>query len=131
MWWRLSTAPGSDPATKPKARAVIHKARWVSEAEFRFRGSATGLRGVNCVLQPPNIFPEWPDEASDRGGTSVSFTAHTSHLAKSHYAQRLLLQIHREKKSTKKGKKANRDTTQNVGCGGKSPFLFSTELGNP
>lgn len=69
MWWRLSTAPGSDPATKPRARAVIHKARWASEAELRFRGSATGLRGAKCDLQPSNIFPEWPDVASDRGGT--------------------------------------------------------------
>lgn len=67
--------PGSDPATKPRARAVIHKARWVSEAEFLFRGSATGFRVENCVLHPPNIFPEWPDEASDQGGTSVSLRA--------------------------------------------------------
>lgn len=69
MW---CTAPGSDPATKPRARAVIHKARWDREAGLRFGGSATGLRGENCVLQPPNIFPEWPVEASDQGGTSVS-----------------------------------------------------------
>lgn len=73
MWWRLST--GSDPATKPRASAVIHKAKCVSEAEFRFKVSATGLVGGNRVLQPPNIFPEWPYEASAMGGTWASLTA--------------------------------------------------------
>lgn len=63
MWWRLST--DSDPATNPRASATIHKARWANEAEFQCKGSATGRRGENCVLQPPNIFPEWPGEASD------------------------------------------------------------------
>lgn len=112
MWWRLSTAPGSDPATKPRARAVIHKARWVREAEFRFRGSSTGLWGANCVLQPPNIFPEWPDEASDQGGTSVE-----------PYSPILLtlpnLTMARDTRTDpqRKMKKKKRDTTQNVGCG--------------
>lgn len=63
MWWRLST--DSDPATNPRASAEIHKARWTSEAEFQGKGSATGRKGETCVLQPPNIFPEWPGEASD------------------------------------------------------------------
>lgn len=63
MCWRLST--DSDPATNPRASAEIHKARWTSEAEFQCKGSATGRRGETCVLQPPNIFPEWPREASD------------------------------------------------------------------
>lgn len=102
MWWRLSTAPGSDPATKPRARAVIHKARWVSEAEFRFRGSATGLGGANCVLQPPNIFPEWPDEASDQGGTSVSLTAPYFSPCQISLCPETLAQIHRERRRKKK-----------------------------
>lgn len=59
MWWRLSK--GSDPATKPRASAATHRARWASSA----RGLAGG---ETCVLQPPNIFPEllFPDRG--RGG---------------------------------------------------------------
>lgn len=60
MWWRLSI--GSDPATKPRARAATHRARWVSSA----RGLADG---ETCVLQHPNIFPEllFPDRGEGRG----------------------------------------------------------------
>lgn len=101
MWWRPSTAPGSDPATKPRARAVIHKARWVSEAEFRFKGSATGLKGANCVLQPPNIFPEWPGEASDQGGTSMSPTAPYFSPCQITLYPGTHEQIHRERKGKK------------------------------
>lgn len=104
---------------------MIHKARWVSEAEFRFGGSATGLRGKNCVLQPPTIFPEWPDEASDQGGTSVSPTAHTSHPAKSDYAHR---HLHR----STEGKKA-KGTPHKMSVVLKKAFflLVSTSLENP
>ena len=119
--------PGSDPATKPRARAVIHKARWVSEAECRFRGSATGLRGANCVLHPPNIFPEWPDEASDQGGTSVSLRA-------PYFSPCQNLTLPRDTCTDPQRKKKKRDTTtQNVGCGvkKKSLLLFSNESGNP
>lgn len=122
MWWRLSI--GSDPATKPRASAVIHKAKWVSEAEFRFRGSATGLRGENCVLQPPNIFPEWPDEASDEGGTWVSlrapyFSPHQISLWPETFAQ-----IHRERE-----KKCHHTKMMVVGkCMEKDSLLI---LGNP
>lgn len=125
MWWRLSTAPGSDPATKPSARAVTHKARWASEAEFQFSGSAMDLRGVSCVLHPPNIFPEWPDEASDYSGTSVSLIAHTSHQCQIALCQEILTQIHREEKN----KKGHHTKCRLWGC--KSLLLFSTELANP
>lgn len=122
MWWRLSTAPGSDPATKP--RAMIHKARWVTEAEFQFWGCATGLRGANCVLQPLNIFPEWPDEASDQGGTSASLTAPYFSPCQISLWPETLTQIHREinnhlKKPNKKDRKSKRDTSQIVGREGK------------
>lgn len=122
MWWRLSTAPGSDPATKP--RAMIHKARWVTEAEFQFRGCATGLRGANCVLQPLNIFPEWPDEASDQGGTSASLTAPYFSPCQISLWPETLTQIHREinnhlKKPNKKDRKSKRDTSQIVSREGK------------
>jgi len=104
MW---CTAPGSDPATKPRARAVIHKARWVREAELRFGGSATGLRGENCVLQPPNIFPEWPVEASDQGGTSVSlYSPILLTLTNLTMPRETLAQIQRERR----GEKAKRGT---------------------
>lgn len=82
MWWRLST--DSDPATNPRASAEIHKARWTSEAEFQCKGSATGRRGETCVLQPPNIFPEWPREASDeRWNLGEALKPHNSHLPRS------------------------------------------------
>lgn len=87
----------SEPATKPRASAVIHKAKWVSEAEFRFRGSATGLRGENCVLQPPNIFPEWPNEASDEGGTSMSLRAPCFSPYQILLCTETFAQIHRER----------------------------------
>lgn len=92
----------SEPATKPRASAVIHKAKWVSEAEFRFRGSATGLRGENCVLQPPNIFPEWPNEASDEGGTSVSLRAPYFSPYQISLCTETFAQIHRERERERK-----------------------------
>lgn len=129
MWWRFSTVPGSDPATKPRARAVIHKARWVSEAEFRFRGSATGLRGANCVLQPPNIFLEWPDEASDQEGTSVSLTAPYSPPSLISLNPETLAQIRKERRRRKKKKQKGQYTKCRL-WGEKSLLLF-LQLGNP
>lgn len=73
MWCRLST--DSDPATNPRASAVIHKAKWASGAEFQCKGSATGRRGDTCVLQPPNIVPSGRVRLQMRGGTSASLKA--------------------------------------------------------
>lgn len=98
MWWRLSKALGSDPATKP--RAMSHRARCLSVTEFHFMGSTMGLRGVNCALQPLNIFPEWPDEAQQINvELQQASQPHTSHLCKT---QHKLKQIHKGKKNVRK-----------------------------
>lgn len=109
---------------------MIHKARWVSEAEFRFGVSASGLRGGKCVLQPPNIFPERLDEASDQGRTSVSLTApYLSPCQNLTMPRETHTDPQRKKKKEKKKVKGHHKMSVE---GGKKRLLqFSTELGNP
>lgn len=136
MWWRLST--GSDPATKPRASAATHRARWASSA----RGLAGG---ETCVLQLPNIFPEllFPDGGEGWGvggrGSKVElrrrepFRAPWPSPLQTSPRSWAFAQIRKEKKTRRDGKKNGEKSSSHDGggknvasleCGRKQPAVF-------